>query len=293
MLGKKEKTALVAGCGYLGSQLATGLARLGIRVFATTRRRTDAIRALGAEPVVCDFTRPATLATLPAADWVVYCAASDAKGANSFRDIHLDGLLAVAHSQASRGFQGRFVLVSSTSVYCQEDGNWVDENSPAQPQTEAGQITLEAEERLREIIPSAVVLRFAGIYGPGRLIRAKTLQQGEALVCNPDRWLNLIHVTDGARAVIECFVKGAPGPIYTICDDLPVLRGEFYTHLARVLKTPEPRFELPPEGSALAARESNNRRISNAKMKKEILDNLLFPTFQEGLASGEECLSRG
>ena len=91
--------------------------------------------------------------------------------------------------------------VSSTSVYGQEDGSWVDEDAPCQPTDTNGEIVLEAEQTLRRQRPDASILRFAGIYGPGRLMRTASLLAGEPMRGDPDRWLNLIHRDDGARVL--------------------------------------------------------------------------------------------
>ncbi len=83
---------------------------------------------------------------------------------------------------------------------------------------------LEAERRLRERRPTAITLRFAGIYGPGRLIGAGKLKAGEAIAGDAAKWLNLIQVEDGASAVLAAGERGRPGGVYNVCDDHPVRR---------------------------------------------------------------------
>src|SRR5438552_2269194 len=109
----------------------------------------------------------------------------------AMREVHVDGL---RHVLDTLPVPGRFVYVSSTGVYGQTDGSWVDESSPTEPAEEAGRVVLEAERLLRERLPAAVVLRFAGIYGPDRLLRGQAVRNGEPLVGDPEKWLNLIHV---------------------------------------------------------------------------------------------------
>ncbi|MEO2092124.1 MAG: sugar nucleotide-binding protein, partial [Gemmataceae bacterium] len=91
----------------------------------------------------------------------------------------------------------RLLYISSTSVYGQTDGAWIDETSPTEPLEESGRVILEAEQTLRQFRPDAVVLRFAGIYGPGRVLRKASLLKGEPVPGDPDRFINLIHVDDG------------------------------------------------------------------------------------------------
>jgi nucleoside-diphosphate-sugar epimerase len=166
-------------------------------------------------------------------------------------------------------------------VYGQTGGEEVDEEAAAEPLEESGHIIQEAEQALRQDRPDAVVLRFAGIYGPGRLIRAAAIRAGEPLAVDPDRWLNLIHVEDGARAVVAAEAKGKPGAVYNVSDDRPARRREFYTLLAEMLGAPAPRFVPPPEPAP--AHDRTNRRIVNARMRRELGVELRYPSFAEGL----------
>jgi nucleoside-diphosphate-sugar epimerase len=126
-----------------------------------------------------------------------------------------------------------------------------------------------------------VVLRFAGIYGPGRLLREKAVRAGEPLVGDAEKWLNLIHVADGARAVLLAEDRGISGQTYLIADDRPARRREVYTELARVLNAPPARFDPP----ASPAPPEPNRRIANRKAKAELGFAPQYPSFVEGLAA--------
>src|SRR5207249_7531694 len=130
-------------------------------------------------------------------------------------------------------------------------------------------IVLAAEELLRARLPEAIVLRFSGIYGPGRLLRRQTIERGEPIVGDADKWLNLIHVEDGARAVLAAEEFGQPGQIVNISDDLPVRRRDFYTELARMLGAPSPRFVPVPPGQPTPPHAKANRRIRNRRMKEQ------------------------
>ena len=163
---------LVIGCGYLGRRVLP--LWKDRRVFALTRRAEGAaeLTTLGAEPVLGDVLRPESLHALPTVDTVLYAVGFDRASGATMRQVYVDGLANVlAHLPTPR----RFLYVSSSSVYGQSDGGWVDEASPTEPLEESGRIVLEAERTLHAALPDAVVLRFSGIYGPGRLLRRATI----------------------------------------------------------------------------------------------------------------------
>jgi nucleoside-diphosphate-sugar epimerase len=288
---------VVIGCGYLGRRIAARQLAAGRRVFATTRspHRAQEFQRLGLEPVHCDVLEPDSLFALPAAADVVYCVGFDRTAKLDMRKVYVDGLanvLTVLDAQPDdASVRRRFVYVSSTGVYAQNGGEEVDETAATTPSAEPGRIALAAERLLRERRPDAVILRFAGIYGPGRLIREQAVRGGEALSGDPEQWLNLIHVEDGAAAVAAALERGKPGAIYNVCDDRPVRRREFYTRMAEVLGAPPPWFP-PPEKQAKEDRV--NRRIANRRMRKELHAPLRFPSYLEGLwasvdASGNDA----
>lgn len=262
---------LIVGCGYLGSRVAQ-LPWPG-RTFALTRSREAELRTLGAIPVVGDIMQAESLRHLPQVGTVIYAVGHDRAAGFSMRQVYVQGLGNVLGAMAGAP---RFVYVSSTSVYGQTNGEWVDENAITEPADESGRIVLEAEATLRFRRPDAVVLRFAGIYGPGRLLRrADSLRRGESIAADPDRWLNLIHVDDGVAAVMAAVERASEGATYNVADGQPPTRREFYTELARLLGAPPPTFAL--------AAEPTNRRVSNARMRAELGVSLRFPSYREGL----------
>ena len=261
---------LILGCGYLGRVVARRWLAAGHTVAALTRSRADELRSLGVEPVVGDVTDPGL--RLPAADTVLYAVGLDRSAGKSMREVYVDGL---ANALNALPPVRRIVYVSSTSVYGQTDGGWVDEAAPTEPAEESGRIVLEAEQLLRKRRPDAIVLRFAGIYGPGRKMRWAAIQKGEPIATDPDGWLNLIHVEDGATAVLAAAERGEPGSTYNVADDRPVTRREFYTEMAALLGAPAPQFT--------PAAERNNRRISNRRMRDGLGVAPRFPDFRAGL----------
>jgi nucleoside-diphosphate-sugar epimerase len=273
--------SLIIGCGYLGMRVSRLWRAEDRPVWATTRspERAEELRRHGLEPFVCDVLKPQTLTALPHADTVLYCVGHDRAGGASMRDVYVTGLANVLdHLPTPR----RLLHVSSTSVYGQIAGEWVDEDAATEPREESGRIVLEAEQLLRRRVPEAIILRFAGIYGPGRL-RRQALLAGEPIICDGARWLNLIHVDDGAATVLAAEERGRTGAVYNVCDDLPVARREFYEALARHLDAPPPRFVPPPPGTPAPVHESANRRVANARSRRELGVKLQFPSYKEGL----------
>jgi nucleoside-diphosphate-sugar epimerase len=274
-------TNLIIGCGYLGMRVARLWQVQNRRVCATTRsaERAEELRRAGLEPIVCDVLQPRTLTALPRVDSVLYCIGHDRTAGASMREVYVIGLSNVLDHLPT---PQKFLHVSSTSVYGQTAGEWVDEDASTEPREDSGRIVLEAEQLLRLRVPDAIILRFAGIYGPGRL-RRQALLAGEPIVGDGGRWVNLIHVDDGASAVLAAEQRGRAGAVYNVCDDSPVQRREFYEALARHLDAQPPRFVPHPPGTPPPAHESANRRIANAGLRRELGVQLQFPSYKEGL----------
>jgi nucleoside-diphosphate-sugar epimerase len=130
---------------------------------------------------------------------------------------------------------------------------------------------------------SAIILRFAGLYGPGRLVRRGLVERGDAIPGDPDRFLNLIHIDDAARAAAAALASGEPESIYIVADDRPVTRREYYTRVATLLRAPEPRFESPQPETGKAARDETNKRVANHRMKRGLGLALTYPDITTGL----------
>jgi nucleoside-diphosphate-sugar epimerase len=275
-------TRLIIGCGYLGRRVAARWLAQGERVVGTTRTpsRADELARLGVEPLLCDVLDRASLKALPEAEAVVHCVGYDRQSGAPIRKVCVDGL---ANVLAALPAAPPLVYVSSTSVYAQADGADVDEGAATEPADEPGRVALEAEAVVRRHRPGAVVLRLAGLYGPGRLIRAADLKVGRLLAIDPEKWLNLVHVEDGAAAVVAAVERGEPGEVYNVSDGCPVRRRDFYTRLAELLGAPPPRFVPPPE--PVPASERVNRRIVSRKMRERLGVTPAYPDYEQGLAA--------
>ena len=276
-------TKLIVGVGYLGTRLARLWLEESPALFGTTRqtKRAEQFRAEGITPVLWDVLEGGE--PLPEVDTIVYAVGYDralpASKQASKHDVYVEGLRrTLARLPAPR----RFIYVSSTGVYGDHSGDWINESTPPAPLDTGGEACLAAENVLREFAAKhhwdAVILRFAGIYGPGRVIGVDRLRSGEPVAGNPDGWLNLIHVEDGARVVNAARHHATPGETYLVSDGNPVLRRDFYSYLAQQAGAPAPTFDL-----SAASRHRGDRRVSNQKMMAELAPVLAFPTYREGI----------
>lgn len=257
----------------------------GQKVWATTRNRDKAatLRSQGIEPLLADWTDRATLCDLPQVDQILVAVSYDRYSDQSRHDSQVGGLrnlLGVVSPEAN------VCYISTTGVYHQTDGDWVDEDSPAQPTREGGRVHLQAEQLMQQLRPESAwtILRLAGIYGPGRVPRAADVIAGRPIASPEDAFLNLIHVEDAAEAVIAAWSQSRHR-LYVVSDDCPMLRGEFYREIARQCDAPAPTFIAPADDAPVSMRSESNKRIRNHRMKRDLLTQLQFPTYQQGLAS--------
>jgi nucleoside-diphosphate-sugar epimerase len=280
---------LIVGCGYVGLPLGKELARQGHDVSGLRRSALAAaeMQAAGLTPLHADITQPETLARLPRQfDWVVNCSASGGGGAADYRKIYLEGnrnLLAWLADAPPK----KFIYTSSTSVYAQNDGSVVTEQSPAEPEAATAKVLVETEEFLlaaaQEKKFPVVVLRVAGIYGPGRGHLFKQFLRGAAKIEGTGaRFLNMIHRDDLIGVILAALEKGTPGEIYNAVDDEPVTQLNFFRWLAETLKK-----ELPPFAPEEISRKRGvtSKRVSNAKLRAELNYAFRFPDFRAGYAA--------
>jgi len=287
---------LVIGCGYLGLRAARAWLAQGDSVAALTRssERSAELRALGIEPIVGDVLAPDSLANLPAAETVLYAVAFDRRGTASRREVTVGGLANALHRLAGR--VRRLIYISTTSVYGQDSGEWVDEESPCTPTRENGRLALEAEQTAGHAAaaPSGGsqrsfglhILRLAGIYGPNRLLRrVESLRAGEPLPDRPDAWLNLIHVDDAVRAVLASADHAQNDLTCLVSDGHPGARRDYYGLLAQLIGAPPPQFEAAADEDARASTSGLNKRCANQRLRNVLGVTLEYPSFEVGLPS--------
>ncbi len=265
---------LIAGCGLVGGALGVRLAGEGHQVWG--------IRRQGPLPeqvhrLAMDLTRPDSLAALPLPfDLVFYLVSPGERSAGAYRRAYLEGPLRLLDRLAGRPPR-RFFFASSTAVYGDAGGAWVDEQTPPAPVTSAAECLLEAERQVLEGPVPATVVRFSGIYGPTRVRLLQRVLAGLE-PCSPtaDVYTNRIHVEDCAGALQHLARLAEPQSLYLATDHLPVLRSELIRWLA--LRTQAPG---PPQAEASHASERGNKRCSNRRLVASGY-RFAFPTYREG-----------
>jgi nucleoside-diphosphate-sugar epimerase len=278
---------LIVGCGYVGLPLGAELVRQGHEVFGLRRSAlvTGELKSAGIQPLIGDVTKPETLAKLPRQfDWVVNCVAAGG-GSENYRQIYLQGARNLIDWLASSPPK-KFIYTSSTSVYGQDDGSVVTESSPAEPVAETSRILVVTEKVLlgaaAQMKFPAMILRVAGVYGPGRGHWFKQFLKNEAHIEDDgSRFLNMIHRDDVVGCIIAALKNGRAGEIYNAADDEPVRQNDFFRWLAAALGKP-----LPPSVSEDAGivrkRGATNKRVSNQKLKMELGHQFKHPNFRSG-----------
>jgi nucleoside-diphosphate-sugar epimerase len=240
---------LIIGAGDVGGRLARLRAAAGETVIAVRRREVEAMP--GVRSVCADVASGAGLERLPRqVQAAVFCAAPDRRDEAAYRSLFVDGLRRlIDHVDADR-----LLLVSSTAVYAEDAGEWVDEATPARPPAFNGRLLREAELELATVRGSSV-LRLSGLYGPGR---DAMLRRARAGLPGRPRWTNRIHVDDAAAALAHLLDQPRLQPLYLGNDDRPALESE-------VLAWLRARQGLPPLAAG-PARETG-RRISNRRLR--------------------------
>ena len=254
-------------------------------VVTRSQERTVELQHEGYHPIVADVTLPKTLHDLPDVETILFSVGFDRSVGNSITEVYAEGLKNVLAALPSTVKQ--FIYISTTGVYGPEDGAWVDETTPTNPQREGGKASLAAESLLGE---NSIILRLAGIYGPGRIPYLEKLRAGEPIAAPSKGWLNLIHVDDAAATVLaaEAFANSQTDTCpHTFCvsDGQPVVRGEYYQEVARQIGASAPTFIAPNPNSPAAARASADKRINNSRLIKLLGVRLAYPSYRDGLAA--------
>lgn len=264
------QNVLIAGCGDVGNALAVRLLAEGCRVWGV-RRRVDAL-APGVEPWRIDLRDMDNTGAPPAPfDYVFYTASADRREEAAYRAIYVDALRALLATLRAAGCPLRRVLfTSSTAVYGQDRGEWVDERSPTEPSGFNGRVLLEAEALLAEAPEPGVNVRLSGIYGPGRTRLVRKVWNGEARAT--ESWTNRIHVEDCAGVLHHLMRLNDPAPLYLATDDEPSTMGEVVTWMSQRLGAPPPE---PAEAARL------NKRCTNERLRDTGYE-FRYPTFREG-----------
>lgn len=290
----------IFGCGYLGRRLALAHLALGDEVLGVVRTLESAARLAkdGIKAQVLDLDELKT-----SGDWVdAWLGQHHPEHHPASRLYYLipppkTGLVDDRSQALLARLQrlDRVVLASTTGVYGDCQGAWVDETRPPNPVEPRAQRRLAAEQSWRGWAErqgaELITLRLPGFYGPGRL-PAKRLQQGlPVLTEQASPWSNRIHIDDLTSACLAAMHQGRAGEVYNLSDGHPSTMTDYFNQVADHLKLPRPPqiglAELPGQlSTGMQGYLRESRRIDNAKMLRELGLVLKYPTLAQGLAQG-------
>ena len=283
------------GLGYSALALARRLRGEGWKLSGTCRaaEKAAALREAGFHAVVFDRDHPLCPGALDGVTHLLASVPPDAVG-DPILTIHRDDIAAVK-SLSWAGY------LSTTGVYGNRDGGWVDESAVLMPTGERGRRRVEAEAGWLDLwrrhgVP-VHIFRLAGIYGPGRNA-FDALRAGSAkLIDKPGQVFSRIHVDDLASVLIGSTNRPRPGAVYNVSDDDPSPPADVVAHAAALLEMPTPPL-VPLEAAGLSpmARSfyDDNKRVSNRLIKTELGVSLRYPDYRAGLAAilAEEACSK-
>ena len=275
---------LIAGCGDVGTALGLMLNDAGHDVVGARRSPGRLPRAL--RPLSIDLTdRAAIERDIPDADIVVYCVAAGSRDRDAYRGAYVDGVAALLDVLERRAEPPRHAFfVSSTSVYGDRGGSWIDESAPVAPGGFTGECLVAGERRMLESPIPATVLRFAGIYGPGRGWLIERARAGACCSDHPPKFTNRIHRDDcaGVLAHLIGLVIGGErlDDRYIGVDNEPASECEVLAWLAVRLGAPPPKRIRAVDSTA----GGSGKRCSNARLRGTGY-RFRYPSFRDGYAA--------
>lgn len=283
---RSDRVLFCFGCGYVGTALAKLLlAEGGWRVIGTARSDEGAarIKAAGAAARIWPGSNPS--ADLKEATHILI---SVPPGGAGDPVLEREGRL-IGSPGARREWLG---YLSTTAVYGDRGGGWVDERTPLLPATERGRLRVLAESGWRKLADASGlpcrVFRLAGIYGPGRGPIAQLLTGRSRIIVKPNQVFNRAHVDDIAAALRASMDNPPQEEIYNICDDLPEAPDVVIRYAAELLGLPAPKpveFEQADLSPMARSFYSECKRVGNNRMKRDLLPKLIHPDYRSGLAA--------
>lgn len=267
---------LIAGAGYVGLALAARLA--DEHEVYVLRRTLSTTQVPGTRAVVADLTTPDSLRGLPRMDAVAITVSADERTPEAYERAYVASVVQLRSQLEVEAFRpNRWIFTSSTAVYGDSEGEFVDEDSSTEPSGFAGRTLLRAEQEVLAAPWTSIVLRLGGIYGPGRTRLLDQVRRGEATAPSVPTYTNRIHRDDAAGALQHLLLLPAPAPVYLGVDHDPAERGEVLAWLAERLGAPAPRVssEVTTRGNK---RTRNDRLVQSGYVFR-------YPTYREGYAS--------
>lgn len=268
---------LIAGCGYVGSAFAGLCLAEGRQVFAIRRNPGNLPRRI--TPIRADLLEPAELPELPQGlSAVIYAVSADHHTDPSYTAAYVTGLRNLLMAVQGSGQHPRVIFISSTGVYGQDEGEWVDEDSPVSTAHFSGKRLVQGEEIVSRYTGTGIVLRLSGIYGPGRTPIIDQIRNGTAKYTRLPLYTNRIHLDDCAGMLSHLMTIDEPERLYLGSDDDPATRNEVLGWLASRIGSPLRDDAI--EGESVE-RSRGSKRCRNQKIKDSGYQ-LKYPSYREG-----------
>lgn len=274
---------LIFGHGYTAAYLTRLAIARGWRVTGTTRNHPERVSAAGAEALLWPGQESEVRSAIARADVILASAAPTDEG---------DPVLAAFAEDLSRARPQWLGYLSTTGVYGDRNGGWVDEQSETDPSTARGRARVQAERAWQALAAKhdlpLHVFRLAGIYGPGRGPFAKLRGGTARRIIKPGQVFSRIHVEDIAQVLMASIDAPSPGAVYNLCDDNPAPPQDIIAHAAQMLDMPVPPaidFEEAEMGAMARSFYSDSKRVSNDRIKRELGITLKYPDYHSALAA--------
>ena len=271
------------GHGYSAQALARVLIPLGWSVTGTTRNpeKAERMQAAGVTPLLWDEAGHIKDA-LGASTHILVSAGPDAQGDPVLRDFGPD--------IKARARQFEWVgYLSTTGVYGDHQGQWVDENAPLTPATKRGIARVEAEAQWQNIPELKLhIFRLAGIYGPGRGPFSKVKNGTARRIIKKNQVFSRIHVDDIAQVLQASINRPRSGAVYNVCDDYPAPPQDVIAHAAELLGMPLPpavKFEEAEMTPMARSFYAESKKVNNDLIKTELGVSLRYRDYRQGLAA--------
>ena len=270
---------LIIGCGSIGTQLAHNLAAKGHDV--TGLKRNPPKLDIGeVNYFTADISLAYQLEELPLDfDFIYFIVSPDGRNKESYQAIYEIGLTNLIDRFVKEGASPNWIFVSSTSVYGQSEGEWVDEESIAQPDNITSQYIRQAEQQLMDLNPQNIVVRFSGIYGPGREYLLRMAKQQSVIQKDPPYYTNRIHQQDCIGVLIFLLEQRLAGvtleQCYLASDDNPATMWDVMSWLTEHLSCKPPVVKVNDKEVVM------NKRCNNQRLKT-LGYHFQYPDFKAG-----------
>ncbi len=270
---------LIVGCGAIGYKLANMLAKAGHDVTGL-KRNPPPISQEKFKYVKADITASVTLEALDTDfDQVFFIVSADSRNESSYHDIYETGLNNLINKLAKTDRPATWLFVSSTSVYGQTQGEWVDEESPALGGNDTSRKIIAAEQKLIALNPNNIIVRFSGIYGPGREYLLRMARQSPSIQQHPPYYTNRIHQRDCVGVLAFLYQQQLAGvnleQCYLASDDDPAPLWEVMTWMTAQLGCHPPMVKISDRQVDM------NKRCLNSRIKS-LGYRFIYPDFKAG-----------